>query len=100
MEDFINFADPAAILVLIGNKIDLDEDRKISYEQGHTFAQEHKMIFFETSVKEGINVNAVFKHLAEILKFKADENQIAKNYRNLMLQMQNQYQYQERQCNC
>ena len=75
--------------MLLGNKIDLEEDRKISYEQGHKFAQEHKMIFFETSAKEGINVNAVFMHLAEILKYKADENIIAKNLRKPNLQMKN-----------
>ncbi len=46
---------------LIGNKSDLENDRKISIEEGKNFAEEKKFIFLETSAKDNININKVFE---------------------------------------
>ena len=48
------------ILVLIGNKNDMDDKRIISYEDGNNFAKEHKMLFFETSAKKKNNIENIF----------------------------------------
>ena len=48
-------------IIVIGNKIDLEEDRKISYEQGKELVDQYeKILFFEMSVKLSINVEEVF----------------------------------------
>ena len=39
------------VLVLIGNKNDMEDKRAISYEEGNNFAKKNKMLFFETSAK-------------------------------------------------
>ena len=52
-----------AIIFLIGNKIDLEEQRKISKEKGVELAEEYKIPFFEASAKSGENVDEVFKAL-------------------------------------
>ena len=52
-----------AIIFLIGNKIDLGEQRKISKEKGVELAEEYKIPFFEASAKSGENVDEVFKAL-------------------------------------
>ena len=48
-------------IVLIGNKNDLENDRKISYDEGKTFAEKNNFIFMETSAKTGKNINEIFE---------------------------------------
>ena len=52
-----------AIIFVIGNKIDLADQRKISKEKGIELAEEYKLPFFEASAKSGENVDEVFKAL-------------------------------------
>ena len=52
-----------AIIFLIGNKIDMEEQRKITKEKGEELAEEFKIPFFEASAKSGENVDEVFKAL-------------------------------------
>ena len=52
-----------AIIFLIGNKIDIEDQRKISKEKGEELAEEFKIPFFEASAKSGKNVDEVFKAL-------------------------------------
>ncbi len=42
--------------ILVGNKCDLEEKRKVSYEQGKEFADQYGMKFLETSAKTSHNV--------------------------------------------
>ena len=43
-------------LILLGNKIDKQEERKIKKEEGKEFADNNGIEFFETSNQEGINI--------------------------------------------
>ena len=52
-----------AIIFLIGNKIDKNEERVITTEQGEKLAKEYDLPFFEASAKSGENVDEVFKAL-------------------------------------
>ena len=57
------------LLVLIGNKVDLENEREVSYEEGANFAKKFDMFFFETSAKTGRNIDEVFiKSTNEIAK--------------------------------
>ena len=49
--------------VLVGNKADLESERKISSDEGKEAAKKHKMVFFETSAKTGRNVQECFEDL-------------------------------------
>lgn len=60
-------------VVLVGNKCDLTE-RDVTTIEGQQLAQKHSLQFFETSAKEGTNVNEVFYHLAKVIKTKQEEN--------------------------
>ena len=52
-------------LILIGNKIDLENERKVSKEKGEEFANKYKILFFESSGKNGVNVEESFFALGE-----------------------------------
>ena len=47
-------------IMLVGNKIDLSDQRKVSYEKGLEFAQSNNVNFIETSAKTGENVEKLF----------------------------------------
>ena len=47
--------------MLIGNKIDMDADRKISKDQGEALAKHYNIKFFETSAKNSINIFEAFE---------------------------------------
>ena len=46
--------------ILIGNKLDRDSYRQVKEEEGKKLANEYKMPFFETSSKNGENVEEIF----------------------------------------
>ena len=65
IEDCKVFSPKNILLVLIGNKCDLEEKRQVSIEEGKKVAEENDMIFVETSAKDNININEVFLKSAQ-----------------------------------
>jgi len=47
------------VIMLIGNKSDLDHRRQVSKEEGEKFAADNNLIFLETSAKTAANVEEV-----------------------------------------
>mmetsp|Transcript_16239 Transcript_16239/g.36405 ORF Transcript_16239/g.36405 Transcript_16239/m.36405 type:complete len:215 (+) Transcript_16239:82-726(+) len=56
-------AQPNMVIILIGNKCDL-ERREVAYEEGAWFARQNGLFFLETSAKTGSNVEAAFLETA------------------------------------
>ena len=52
-------------ICLVGNKIDMNESRVISNEEGKKIADEFKIPYFETSAKSNIGVEEVFTYLVK-----------------------------------
>ena len=53
------------IIYIAGNKIDMEEERKVNKEEGEKLAEELGFPFVETSAKSGININETFEDLVE-----------------------------------
>ena len=54
-------------LMIVGNKADLNDKRQVSTEEGENRAKEAGLRFFESSAKDGTNVNEMFNKLASVL---------------------------------
>ena len=52
-------------IILIGNKIDNVEGRKVTTEEGQNMAKEYGLNFFETSAKSGINIDSAFNEMVK-----------------------------------
>jgi len=55
------------IIVLVGNKTDLNEKREVTTQQGEEEARKNNLMFVETSAKVGHNVKNLFKRIAQAL---------------------------------
>ena len=65
----IKKSSPNIALILVGNKIDLKEDRVVSREEGEKLSEKLMLTYIETSAKTGENINDAFKMLAlQIIK--------------------------------
>ncbi|CAJ0572513.1 unnamed protein product, partial [Mesorhabditis spiculigera] len=47
-------------MILVGNKCDLEDERVVGKDQGHSLARQFSSAFLETSAKAKVNVNEVF----------------------------------------
>ncbi|TXT66770.1 MAG: Small GTP-binding domain protein [Promethearchaeota archaeon] len=67
---------PKISLLLVGNKIDLEDQREVNREEGEALAEEIEVSYVETSAKTGENIDDAFRMLAlEMIKrfFTAEE---------------------------
>ncbi len=51
--------------ILIGNKNDMESDRKVSLEEGKDLAKYYKIGFMETSAKNASNIDFAFSKIAQ-----------------------------------
>ncbi|KAK9691653.1 hypothetical protein RND81_09G210100 [Saponaria officinalis] len=58
---------PNLVMVLAGNKADLEERRSVPAEEPRTYAEENGLFYMETSAKTAQNVNEIFYEIAKRL---------------------------------
>ncbi len=61
------FAKEDVVCVLVSNKIDLENQRRVSNKQGKKLAKELNYLFFETSAKTGQNIDELFLHIGKLI---------------------------------
>ena len=89
--------------ILVGNKIDLKDKRIIDKERMENFAKKKNMKCFETSGKDGKNVDLIFKETAKLILNNKTEEEIIEEYSNktlnsTILSMDSYKSYNKKNC--
>ena len=66
-------------LILLGNKLDKEDERKVSKEEGKNLADKYKIEFFETSNKNGTNINEAGFAIVNTILNKAKGNSLVEH---------------------
>lgn len=59
LEDCLKYSNANIVIMVIGNKNDLEAQRQVTTEEGEDFAKKHGLLFLETSAKTAANVDEV-----------------------------------------
>ena len=65
--DIDKFAKQGVLKILVGNKKDLEEKRKVTKEAGENCANKYGISFFEVSAKDNINIEELFLDITKSL---------------------------------
>lgn len=68
--------DNEPIFVLIGNKTDLETERKIKKEDVGYYADNNNILFYETSAKNNTNIHNIYNDIIDIIKTRMDTENI------------------------
>ena len=95
---------PDIKIFLIGNKIDLEDNRVVKYEQGRKLELDYNLDFFtESSAREGTNVEYIFGQAAKLLyndfiKYKATGHNLLRNIESTKLAKKNINNNKKKKC--
>lgn len=67
VKDVKEHGSPNLVIVLVGNKTDLEHRREVSHSEAEAFAKLHELMYIETSAKTSENVDMAFQLGAELV---------------------------------
>ena len=65
LNDAGSLALPSTVKILIGNKVDLEDQRDVTYQEAETFASDNDIRFLEGSAKTGKNIQEAFDEMVQ-----------------------------------
>eukprot|EP01015_Nassula_variabilis_P021889 TRINITY_DN3955_c0_g1_i1.p2 TRINITY_DN3955_c0_g1~~TRINITY_DN3955_c0_g1_i1.p2 ORF type:complete len:226 (-),score=35.77 TRINITY_DN3955_c0_g1_i1:41-679(-) len=74
MSEIDKYAQESVNRLLVGNKVDLSDKRKVSYEEGLELARQYKIPFIEASAKNANNIDVSFQTMAKQIIERLDSN--------------------------
>ena len=63
------------VKVIVGNKCDLEKEKKVNFNEANDFCKRNNIIYIETSAKENINIDKIFNNVVEIIDTKIMNNE-------------------------
>jgi len=76
LTDAKTLASPHIVVLLVGNKKDLETKRDVNFLEASNFAQENDMMFMETSALTGENVEEAFLRCARTILSKIESGEL------------------------
>ena len=76
LEQINQFSQREVCKIIIGNKCDLEDKRQVSFDEGNELASTNQIKFYETSSKEGLNVQDAFIDIAKEVDSTMEEYQM------------------------
>jgi GTPase SAR1 family protein len=86
------------IIVLVGNKTDLNDKREVTTAQGEEEAKKNNLMFIETSAKVGHNVKTLFKRIAQALPGMEGEAQQGQSQSKLIVHLSEHLRFCRASC--
>ena len=74
LQDVHDQSPETVLIALIGNKVDLEDKRVVSTDEGQDYAAQNSLLFMETSAKSGEGVEEIFKKTAQEIEKKINNN--------------------------
>jgi Ras-related protein Rab-6A len=90
------------IIMLVGNKTDLQDKRQVSMEEGERRANDLNVMFIETSAKAGYNVKQLFRRVAAALPGMESTQDKQNKEDSIIVPTAQEYHYDQRpsECSC
>ena len=85
-------------VIIVGNKIDLEDKRQVTTKEGEEFAKNHGYNFFEVSAKTGKNVKEAFYDIFEQLYKIFEEEITGKKVKKPKLELKKETKKKKRFC--
>jgi len=76
LTDARTLASPAIVILLVGNKKDLEEEREVTFLEASRFAQENGLMFLESSAKTGDSVEEAFLKCSKSILAKIETGEL------------------------
>ena len=67
ISELMENAEPDILITLVGNKQDLEQERKIGFEEANNYAESAGLLFYECSAKTGAGVQEAFSGMSNFL---------------------------------
>ena len=67
MEDVRLYSQRGVEVVLLGNKCDLAEERRVEYRDAKAYAEKNRFLYLETSAKSRVNVDKAITQMTEVV---------------------------------
>lgn len=75
VDELVENTNNNTIIALCGNKVDLEESRKVSYDEGSQYAEKIGAFYIEVSAKINLNIEKLFDDILNKIPFPKDKSE-------------------------
>ncbi|KAF1388330.1 hypothetical protein PFLUV_G00089080 [Perca fluviatilis] len=78
LKELYDHADPHIVVMLVGNKTDLESERSVPNEEAKDYAEKNGLLYLETSALESTNVEAAFNTVLSEIHRKVSSKEVVR----------------------